>query len=126
MPVYESIKNADNKIVISAQNRDSVIYGWDKVATALADMVKAGGKNIALDGWYGIDFEKIANAVAAKLEGKEVVLIPAYELFVSREDIVAYNKPYVTDDPGFGRVNKTGVIEDMHWMMENGMREKNC
>ena len=31
MPVYESIKNADNKIVISAQNRDSVIFGWDKV-----------------------------------------------------------------------------------------------
>ena len=113
MPVYESIKNADNKIVISAQNRDSVIYGWDKVATALADMVKAGGKNIALDGWYGIDFEKIAKAVAAKLEGKDVVLLPAYELFVSREEIVAYNKPYVTDDPGFGRVNKTGVIEDI-------------
>ena len=29
MPVYESIKNADNKIVISATSRDSVVFGWD-------------------------------------------------------------------------------------------------
>ena len=64
MPVYESIKNADNRIVISAQNKDSVIFGWDKVAAALAALVKGGKKNIAIDGWYGIDFEKIAKAVA--------------------------------------------------------------
>ncbi len=113
MPVYESIKNADNKIVISAQNRDSVIFGWDKVVSALSDMIAAGKKTIALDGWYGIDYEKIAKAVAAKAEGKEVVLVPAYQLYVSREEVIAYNQPYVTDDPGFGKVNKTGVIEDI-------------
>ena len=55
MPVYESIKNADNKIVISARNKDSVVFGWDKVVAALADKVAAGAKVIALDGWYGID-----------------------------------------------------------------------
>ncbi|MBR5247426.1 MAG: hypothetical protein IKV27_00545 [Lachnospiraceae bacterium] len=113
MPVYESIKNADNKIVISGQNRDSVIFGWDKVVSALSDMIAAGKKTIALDGWYGIDYEKIAKAVEAKVEGKEVVLVPAYQLYVSREEVIAYNQPYVTDDPGFGKVNKTGVIEDI-------------
>ena len=35
MPVYESIKNADNKIVISAANKDAVVFGWDKVIAAL-------------------------------------------------------------------------------------------
>ncbi len=113
MPVYESIKNADNKIVISGQNRDSVIFGWDKVVNALSDMIAAGKKTIALDGWYGIDYEKIAKALEAKLVGKEVVLVPAYQLYVSREEVIAYNQPYVTDDPGFGKVNKTGVIEDI-------------
>ena len=115
MPVYESIKNADNRIKISAQNKDSVIFGWDKVVSALSDMVNAGKKTIALDGWYGIDFEKIAKAVEEKVkaQGKEVVLVPAYELYVSREEVIAYNQPYVTDDPGFGKVNKTGVIEDI-------------
>ena len=61
MPVYESIKNADNKIVISAANRDAVVFGWDKVIAALADKVAAGAKNVAIDGWYGIDYAKIAN-----------------------------------------------------------------
>ena len=84
MPVYESIKNADNKIVISGKNRDSVIFGWDKVVSALSDMIATGKKTIALDGWYGIDYEKIAKAIEAKAAGKEVVLVPAYQLYVSR------------------------------------------
>ncbi|MBR2037555.1 MAG: hypothetical protein IKA09_07460 [Lachnospiraceae bacterium] len=115
MPVYESIKNADNRIAISKANKDSAIFGWDKAVDALVGQVCAGKKNIAIDGWYGIDFEKIANAVAEKLiaQGKTVVMIPANELYVSREDIIKYNQPYVTDDPGFGKVNKTGVIEDI-------------
>ena len=113
MPVYESIKNADNRIVISAQNKDSVVFGWDKVAAALAALVKGGKKNIAIDGWYGIDFEKIAKAVADKVEGASVVLIGAEKLFKSREEIIAYNQPFVTDDPGFGKVNKVGVVEDI-------------
>ncbi|MBQ5742813.1 MAG: hypothetical protein IIV79_01315 [Clostridia bacterium] len=112
MPVYESIKNADNKIVISANNKDSVVFGWDKVVAALA---AGDAKAIAIDGWYGINYEKIAKALAAKLEanGKAVDLIDATQLYVSREEVVAYNQPYVTDDPGFGKVNKTGVIEDI-------------
>ena len=112
MPVYESIKNADNKIKISAQNRDSVVFGWDNV---LAALTAGSAKTIAIDGWYGINYEKIAKALAAKLEaaGKAVELIDATGLYVSREQIIAYNQPYVTDDPGFGKVNKTGVIEDI-------------
>ena len=114
MPVYESIKNADNKIVISAKNKDSVVFGWEKVVEKLASLVSAG-QAIAIDGWYGINYEKIAKALAAKVEAKglKVELIAASDLYKSREDIIAYNQPYVTDDPGFGRVNKAGVIEDI-------------
>ena len=114
MPVYESIKNADNKIVISAANRDSVTFGWDKVVAELAGKITTG-KNIALDGWYGIDYEKIAKALAAALKAKGVdaELVAANELYLTRDEIIAYNAPYVTDDPGFGKVNKTGVIEDI-------------
>ena len=115
MPVYESIKNADNKIVISAKNRDSVTFGWEKVVDKIAALVVSTDKNIALDGWYGINFEKIANAVADKLKAKglRVELFNAADLYKSREDIIAYNAPYVTEDPGFGKVNKAGVIEDI-------------
>ncbi len=115
MPVYESIKNADNKIVISAKNRDSVTFGWDKVVDKIVSLVDSTDKNIALDGWYGIDFAKIANAVADKLKAKglRVELFPASSLYKSREEIIAYNAPFVTEDPGFGKVNKFGVIEDI-------------
>ncbi|MCI8597245.1 MAG: hypothetical protein HFJ10_02215 [Lachnospiraceae bacterium] len=115
MPVYESTKNADNKIVISSKNRDSVVFGWEQVVSALSKLAGSGSMNIALDGWYGIDFAKIAKALSKCLEeqGKNVLLIPATKLYVSREEIIAYNQPYVTDDPGFGKVNKNGRIEDI-------------
>ena len=115
MPVYESIKNADNKIVISPQNAESVVFGWDKSLNCLADLLVGGKKTLAIDGWYGIDYEKIAAALAAKVEekGKKAVLVPAVSLFCDREAVIAYNQPYVTDDPGFGKVNTAGVIEDI-------------
>ena len=89
MPVYESIKNADNKIKISAANRDSAVFGWDKAISFLADKVKAGAKAIAIDGWYGIDFEKIAVALKEKVGA--ATLLSATDLYKTREEIVAYN-----------------------------------
>ena len=90
MPVYESIKNADNKIKISAANRDSAVFGWDKAISFLADKVKAGAKAIAIDGWYGIDYEKIAVALKDKIG--DAVLLPATDLYVSREEIVGQKR----------------------------------
>lgn len=115
MPVYESIKNADNRIVISKANKDSVIFGWENVVTELAERVAKGAKKVAIDGWYGIDFAKIANALNDKLQAKGLTaqLISATKLYKSRDEIIAYNAPFVTDDPGFGKVNKVGVVEDI-------------
>ena len=70
MPVYESIKNADNRIVVSGESRDSVVFGWEKVIDALAEQADAGRKRIALDGWYGIGFEKIARSLEKKLKAQ--------------------------------------------------------
>ena len=114
MPVYESTKNAENKITISEQSKSSVIFGWEKAIEKLA--ADCGGKDaavVAVDGWYGIDFERIAQSLKDALGGRQVELLPTRPVFKSREDIIAYNAPYVTDDPGFGKVNKEGVIEDI-------------
>ena len=115
MPVYESIKNADNRIVISEKNKKSVVFGWDNTVDALASLIDTTEQNVAIDGWYGIDYEKIANALAKKLKAKglAVTLYDAKGLYKTREEIIAYNAPYVTDDPGFGKVNKTGVVENI-------------
>ncbi len=98
--------------MISAKNRDSAIFGWEKVADKLASLLDSN-KNLALDGWYGIDYAKIAKAVAAKVKGAKVELVSATTHCKTREEIISYNAPYVTDDPGFGKVNGTGVIEDI-------------
>lgn len=127
MPVYESIKNADNKIVISAKNRDSVIFGWEKVVDKIVSIIDSTNKNVAIDGWYGIDFGKIAKAVGdkLKLKGLRVELFNAADLYKTREEIIAYNAPFVTEDPGFGKVNKTGVIEDiMNQQAIDGLKAK--
>ena len=115
MPVYESTKNADNKISISEAACLSVVFGWDAVLDDLAGNIAAGKRRIALDGWYGIDFVKIATALAEALQkrGWAVELHDTGSLYKTRDDIVAYNQPYVTDDPGFGVVNATGVLEDI-------------
>ena len=117
MPVYESIKNADNKIVISQENKNSVTFGWENVIAKITEQVaKNGAKTIAIDGWYGIDYKKIADALASKIVDttKEVVeIISAHTLYLSRKEIIEYNHPFVTDDPGFGKVNTKGVIEDI-------------
>lgn len=115
MPVYESTKNAVNKIRVSNSTLRSVTFGWRKTIEFLAKEI-AGGKNrIALDGWYGINYGRIAGEMAELLKNMNISheLHDASELFLPREDIIEYNRPFVTDDPGFGIVNTDGVIEDI-------------
>ncbi len=114
MPVYESTKNADNRIVISEAAKESVVFGWDKVISKLAaDCEKKANTVIAIDGWYGIDFDKIAESLAKELVGKKINKVSTQAVFKSREEIIEYNAPFVTDDPGFGKVNTEGLIEDI-------------
>lgn len=114
MPVYESIKNADNRIVISKEAKDSVVFGWDKAISKINEKLnQTEGAVIALDGWYGINFAKIAEGIKKAIGKDDVQMISTQSVFVNRSEIVKYNAAYVTDDPGFGKVNKTGLIEDI-------------
>ena len=47
MPVYESIKNADNKIVISQENKNSVTFGWENVIAKITEQVAKNGAKTA-------------------------------------------------------------------------------
>ncbi len=115
MPVYESIKNADNFVKLPDELSACVVFGWADSVKKLADECKNGNKVLALDGWYGAQFTHIANAVKDELckAGVEVVMMDTAEMFISRANIVEYNKKYVTSDPGFGYVNDTGSLLDV-------------
>lgn len=117
MPVYESEKNATNFIKVKEDTKNSAMFGWQQVIDYLAGVAIDRGGNVALDAWYGTEVEDVAKALKdAILLKKPDINIEVYstrELFVERQKIIEYNAPYVTEDPGFGRVNRNGTLEDI-------------
>ncbi|MCW5952541.1 MAG: hypothetical protein KIT69_09810 [Propionibacteriaceae bacterium] len=111
MPLYEYYENAANSVPLTSDDFAGVTQGTDAVVTALAALAKPGAR-LGLDGWYGVNWPALIDRVVAAAEA-EVVAIDASELFVSPEQIAAYQATYETDDPSFGWVNSEGVLEDL-------------
>ena len=113
MPLYENRKNAENKIKVSQQTKDTFIVGTQAVASQIQSVidkkeVELGRKPvIAFDGWYGVEFDKIVH------------LFPDYisrviaDVFKSTEEIAEYKQTWITDDPSFGYCNLDGHIVDL-------------
>jgi hypothetical protein len=115
MPLYESRANAENRIEISQAARDSLVFGLEAAASALAEKVLARGLpcRVGMDAWYGVDAARAAQALAAALGGQKVRAISAAGLYLPKEALDAYKRPFLTDDPGFGYVNGEGRVEDL-------------
>lgn len=117
MPLYEDRRNAQNRIRVSDSCRASVTEG--KIPAVRVILREAArirtDKNrpavIALDGWYGIDWESIA--AAFREEAPDTETFSMHSCFVPAETRTAYKKPFITDDPAFGSVNENGRIEDL-------------
>ncbi|MBE7047729.1 MAG: hypothetical protein E7396_10040, partial [Ruminococcaceae bacterium] len=112
MPLYEDKHNAENRVKVSESALSQSWIGNQNVVGKIAQLVKEGKSKIALDGWYGVDFEIVVNGVKTALEEKGD-FVPAYTLFKSIEELKKYKQPNITDDPGFGYVNSDGKIEDL-------------
>ena len=115
MPLYEDKHNAENRVKVSAKALSEAWCGTEKVVGEIAAIIASGKKNIALDGWYGVDFKQIASLLSDTLakKGIDAKLVPAYTLFKSLEEMKAYKQPNITDDPGFGYVNSDGKLEEL-------------
>ena len=97
MPLYESRKNAENRITLKPEWRDAVSIGPDAVMKAILQRVAANhGKNRALrmafDGWYGIDWPSVIAALEsqAAAAGLKISFRAVLGAFKSREEIAAY------------------------------------
>ena len=112
MPLYEDKHNAENRVKISDSALSQAWIGNQNVIGKIAELVKEGKNKIALEGWYGVDFEVVKEGLKVALDGKGE-FIPVYTLFKSVEQIKEYKQPNITDDPGFGYVNSDGKIEDL-------------
>ena len=113
MPLYENRKNAGNIIKVSENCRESFISGTENVVnhikTVIAEKAALLGRApvCAFDGWYGVNWSGV------------ISLFPncaAYDMslvYKAPNEIAAYKKPFLTDDPGFGYVNSEGHIIDI-------------
>ncbi|MDW7657685.1 MAG: hypothetical protein SCM11_10990 [Bacillota bacterium] len=68
---------------------------------------------VALDGWYGVDWPQIIKAAQSADLEKDICYINFLSVFRNIEEIKAYKKPFLTEDPGFGYVNHAGEIRDL-------------
>ena len=116
MPLYEYRKNAENRIPVTENLKNNLVVGTEAVCRFLLDSAqKSGQSRIALDGWYGVDWAAIRAGLqtAAQGQGIAIEVISTATLFRPAAEISEYRKPFVGEDPSFGRVNGTGVLEDI-------------
>jgi len=121
MPLYESRKNAENRIEVCAAHRDSIELGPDAAVGRVLGLVAERADSsrplrTAFDGWYGVDWTSLVSALEEKgaAAGLKLDFRPALGLFRPREEIEAYKQPFVeTGDPGFGVVNVEGRMSDL-------------
>ena len=65
MPLYEGRHNVENIIKVSDEARESIICGPAKTINAISDLINSAQGAVALDGWYGVDFEAIIKELKA-------------------------------------------------------------
>ena len=112
MPLYESRKYAENKVVIPEDIKQSIALGPEASIDSLASAMKnCGAVRVAFDGWYDIEWKPVIQALQKKIPLRA---ISVNTIFKTREEIHDYKKQFTeTDDPGFGVVNTEGHIIDL-------------
>jgi hypothetical protein len=120
MPLYEYRKNAKNHVPLPPEVQQAVVCGTESVVNRIVSLLlefPPGEKALiaALDGWYGVDWVRLKTALltAASAKGLSLKLVSVAELCRPEAEIESYRRPYVTEDPSFGRVNQHGALEDI-------------
>ena len=115
MPLYEGRHNAENKIRISDQARSTILTGTDKTIETIADIIAGASGAVALDGWYGVDFDELVNRLSTVLttRGSQITFISINSIYKSLSEISEYKQAFITDDPAFGYCNMDGRIVDL-------------
>lgn len=120
MPLYEYRKNATNHVAVPPQIGREIVCGTQPVLRGILSLAQKSRREgqpaaIAMDGWYGVDWAALRAGLsdAAKSQGLTIEIISTAGLYQPVAAIENYRRPFVTDDPSFGRVNGQGVLEDI-------------
>ena len=121
MALYEIKRNALNTISLDPAEAGQILFGPNAV---VAEIVRAilkrrkqtnRGTVVALDGWYGVPWQEIIDAIALRTKTSDVEFrfVSVASAFKSPEELAAAKRKYLTDDPGFGWVNSDGTLEEL-------------
>jgi hypothetical protein len=120
MPLYEYRKNATNHLTLPPSIRQGIVCGTTPVLDRMLALMREKKRPeqpviVAIDGWYGVDWAGLQMGLrdAAHSQGVALEVFSTTGLFKSADQIEAYRRRYVTDDPSFGYVNSDGVLEDI-------------
>ncbi len=111
MPLYEYRKNAENRIPFSDPDGLRLCTGTEAVAARILEQA-SGEHTVFLDGWYGVDWPSL-KAAMEQASTRPLEWIPTASLFQDAERLTAYRKPFIGDDPSFGRANREGSFEQV-------------
>ncbi len=116
MPIYENRVNAENRVSLTKDQLGSVVTTTPgAVKQIVAGLSVDKGAVIAVDGWYGVDWAGLGTVLgeAISAAGGTPEILSATTLFKSATEIDRYRNTFLTDDPGFGWVNRSGSIDDI-------------
>ena len=111
MPLYEGRHNAENIIKIPEKDNKAIICTTEKTIDKLVKIVEEAKGAVSFDGWYGVEYSKVVNAL--KKKGVKADFINVNTLFLPKGKLKEYKQPFITDDPGFGYCNMDGRIIDL-------------
>src|SRR4030042_1658220 len=118
MPIYYSIEEAINHPKIPKGWSNSIVCGLDNVCQFISSLVsqhveyKKRGCLLALDGYLGVDWERVVPKIDEWLRGKnlEAELVNIHSYLKTTSEIDKMIDPYLQCDPHFGYVFK-GSLE---------------
>ena len=118
MPIYYSIEEAINRPKIPEEWGNSIVVGLDNVCQFISNLIsqyveyKKRVCLLALDGYLGVDWERIVPKINESLRGKnlEAELVDIRSCLKTGSEIDRMISPYLECDPHFGYVFK-GSLE---------------
>jgi hypothetical protein len=98
-------------IKISEAAKNAISFTAEETVARIYDVIAAAEGAVALDGWYGVDYAAVVEALKAR--GCTAEFVNVNTLFLDADAIAVYKQPFITDDPGFGYCNMDGSIIDI-------------
>ena len=113
MPLYEYYENAENKVKLPQAELSQIVTGTAAACRTLVE--KTAGKVVAIDGWYGVKFPALVDALKQEADalGVKVAFADFCDCYLPLDKIDDYRARYITDDPSFGWVNTDGTLTDL-------------